>query len=81
MDFINRAAAIWSKSATAFPFNFEPKNQKNIDREGLWAICDGTKRVLSLFLSASENPPTFLSPEIVLTKSCPRSSEKNSAEM
>jgi hypothetical protein len=45
MDFLNRAASIWSKSATAFPFNFDPKNQKNVDRDGLWSICDGTKRV------------------------------------
>jgi hypothetical protein len=48
MDFINRAAAIWSKTNTAFPFAFDPKAQKNIDRDALWAICDGTKRVTPL---------------------------------
>ena len=47
MDFLNRAASIWNKSATAFPFNFDPKNSKNVDRDGLWSICDGTKRVPS----------------------------------
>jgi hypothetical protein len=45
MDFLNRAAAIWSKSSTLFPFLFDPKTQKTVDRDGLWSICDGTRRV------------------------------------
>ena len=80
MDFINRAAAIWSKSATAFPFNFDPKNQKNVDRDGLWSICDGTKRVPSQSLNI---PLTSLTADFPVPRKfpCPRSSDTDRAEM
>jgi hypothetical protein len=52
MDFINRAAAIWSKTSAAFPYTFDSKTSKNVDRDLLWTVCDGIKRVrvfLNLF--------------------------------
>jgi len=45
MDFLNLASSIFNKTSTAFPFTFDPKNQKNVDRDGLWSISDGIKRV------------------------------------